>query len=223
MTKVTKIRTVIRFAAIVLAAAAASVHATEQRSEPLNLQLVRPEMPVLFDTVSTKSIILLAQDNSAGVNQGEASGGDMAADAGTPVTEKCLAFAGDPDADLGDVLKAGCKPTLGQMSALMDNPLGNVAMLFNQYDSYLLRNDANGQEEIQGNFMGILQFPKGINEDWNLINRIIYNVASTPIDQDKVDDLGGGRRSNALLDVEFPLLQDSRDVLRFLLSSRKLH
>jgi hypothetical protein len=44
---------------------------------------------------------------------------------------KCLAFASDPDADLGEVLRAGCKPTLGQMSALMDNPLGNVAMLFN--------------------------------------------------------------------------------------------
>jgi hypothetical protein len=104
-------------------------------------------------------------------------------------SEQCLAFASDPDADLGEVLRAGCEPTLAQMSALMDNPLGNVAMWINQYDSYHIRNDANGAEEIQGNYMGILQFPKGINEDWNLINRVIYNIASAPLDQDKLDDL----------------------------------
>jgi len=104
-------------------------------------------------------------------------------------SEKCLAFAKDPNADLGEVIHAGCKPTLSQMSALMDNPLGNVAMWMNQYDSYHIKNDANGAEEIQGNYMGILQFPKGISEDWNLINRVIYNVASAPLDQDKLDDL----------------------------------
>ncbi|MDH3934658.1 MAG: hypothetical protein OEU62_05785, partial [Gammaproteobacteria bacterium] len=107
-------------------------------------------------------------------------------------SEQCLAFASDPDADLGEVLRAGCKPTLGQMSALMDNPLGNVAMLFNQYDSYHLKNDANGEEAIQGNFMGIFQFPKSLNEDWNLINRVVYNIPSVPLDQDKIDDLNMG-------------------------------
>ena len=75
------------------------------------------------------------------------------------------------------------------MSALMDNPLGNVAMWMNQYDSYRIKNDANGAEEIQGNYMGILQFPKSVSEDWNLINRVIYNVPSVPLDQDKLDDL----------------------------------
>lgn len=107
-------------------------------------------------------------------------------------SEQCLAFAKDPDADLGEVLRAGCQPTLAQMSALMDNPLGNVAMLFNQYDSYHMKNDANGKEAIQGNFMGIFQFPKSLNEDWNLINRIIYNVPSVPLDQGKLDRLNAG-------------------------------
>jgi len=65
-------------------------------------------------------------------------------------------------------------------------------MWMNQYDSYHLKNDANGKEAIQGNYRGILQFPKSLNEDWNLINRVIYNVASAPLDQDKLDDLGGG-------------------------------
>ncbi|TNF96111.1 MAG: hypothetical protein EP297_10605 [Gammaproteobacteria bacterium] len=105
------------------------------------------------------------------------------------MSEQCLAFAKDPDADLGEVLKAGCEPTLAQMSALMDNPLGNVAMWMNQYDSYHLKNDATGKEAIQGNYMGILQFPTSVNEDWNLINRVIYNVASAPLSQRKVDNL----------------------------------
>lgn len=38
-------------------------------------------------------------------------------------SEQCRAFAQDINADLGEVLKAGCEPTLAQMSALMDNPL----------------------------------------------------------------------------------------------------
>ena len=43
---------------------------------------------------------------------------------------QCAAFQADRDADVGEILRAGCEPTLAQMSALMDNPLGNVAMLF---------------------------------------------------------------------------------------------
>ncbi len=142
-----------------------------------------------FDSNSTYSYLQLAQANTGASNQDEATVSALPADASL-MTDQCLAFAADPDADLGDVLRAGCQPTLPQMSALMDNPLGNVAMLFNQYDSYLMRNDANGVEAVQGNLMGILQFPKGVSENWNLINRVIFNVASAPLDQDKFDDLG---------------------------------
>lgn len=102
-------------------------------------------------------------------------------------SSECLEFSKDPHADLGEVLKAGCEPTLEQMSALMDNPLGNVAMLFQQYDSYQMENGDTGRTAIQNNYMGIFQFPKGINKDWNLINRIIYNVPSLPIDLDNAD------------------------------------
>lgn len=102
---------------------------------------------------------------------------------------ECLKFAKDPNANIGAVIKAGCKPTTAQMSTLMNNPVGNVAMWWNQYDSYHMKNDANGEEAIQGNYMGILQFPVSVSTNWNLINRIVYNVASAPIDQGKVDDL----------------------------------
>ncbi len=112
------------------------------------------------------------------------------------MSEECRSFANQPDADLGDVLKAGCEPTLAQMSALMDNPLGNVAMLFTQYDSYRMKNDANGEEAIQGVYMGIAQFPKKLNENWTLINRIVWTVPSVPLDQDKIDGFGGGDYGN---------------------------
>ncbi len=109
-----------------------------------------------------------------------------------PDSEQCVQFAADPDADLGEVLNAGCEPTLAQMSALMDNPLGNVAMLVSQYDFYGLKNDANGVEKNQHVYTGIFQFPKKLNDDWNLISRVIWTVPSVPIDQDKVNALGGG-------------------------------
>jgi len=107
------------------------------------------------------------------------------------VSDECRAFRDDVDADLGAVLKAGCEPTLAQMSRLMDNPLGNVAMWFNQFDWWRLTNDdVSRGGESQYNYMGILQFPKGVSENWNVINRIVYNVPSFPMSQDKVDDFG---------------------------------
>jgi len=110
---------------------------------------------------------------------------------------ECKAFREDPDADIGDIMRAGCQPTLGQMSALMDNPLGNVAMVINQFDFYNMENEGNGDRAEQYNLMQIYQFPKGINENWNLINRIVLNWPSAPLDQDKIDTfnystLGGG-------------------------------
>lgn len=108
------------------------------------------------------------------------------------MTEECRAFAADPDADLGEVLKAGCEPTLAQMSALMDNPLGNVAMLFTQFDVYNMKNDETGKEGTKSVYMGIAQFPKKLNENWSLINRIVWTVPSMPLDQDKIDAKGGG-------------------------------
>jgi hypothetical protein len=89
-------------------------------------------------------------------------------------------------------MRAGCEPTLAQMSALMDNPLGNVAMWINQVDWYRLNNDQNSRSaENQANYMGIFQFPVGISENWNTINRIVYSVPSSPINQGDADRLAG--------------------------------
>jgi hypothetical protein len=113
-----------------------------------------------------------------------------------PLSPECAEFAKDPHADLGEVMRAGCQPTLAQMSKLMDNPLGNVAMLFTQFDFYKMTNDAVTDESAnKGVYTGIAQFPKKLNENWNLINRIVWTVPSMPLDQDKIDE-AAGRREN---------------------------
>jgi hypothetical protein len=84
----------------------------------------------------------------------------------------------NPDADIGVMLRAGCQPTIGQMSALMDNPLGNVAMLFTQIDITRMENPTFDKSDYKYNYMGIAQFPKGLGENWNIINRVIWNVPS---------------------------------------------
>ncbi len=114
-------------------------------------------------------------------------------DDGVPKSEACLKYAADIAADLREVLKAGCEPTLAQMSKLMDNPIGNVAAMVNQFDMYRLKDERSGIEKNMGVYTAILQFPTVVNDDWNLINRVIFTANSVPVDQDKIDnlDLGG--------------------------------
>jgi len=115
------------------------------------------------------------------------------ADAGdgpeTPLSPECRELAQDDRADLADVFAAGCEPTLAQMSKLMDNPLGNVAMWFNQFDFIKLKNDRTGKTADQFNYTGIFQFPKSVSKNWNLINRVIYTVPSAPLNQGRIDRL----------------------------------
>jgi hypothetical protein len=103
--------------------------------------------------------------------------------------EKCKAFKDNPAEDIGIIIRAGCEPTLAQMSALMDNPLGNVAMLFTQGDWSRLENESNGRTADQYLYTGIAQFPKKLSEDWNLINRVVWTVPSVPVNSDRIDEM----------------------------------
>jgi hypothetical protein len=122
--------------------------------------------------------------------------GGAGEDEDAELSAECRALRADPDADLGEVMGAGCQPTLEQMSKLMDNPVGNVAMLFNQVDLWELTNDEAGDAtEYQVNYMLLFQFPKKLNENWNLINRVVLNFPSVPLSQEKI---------NAAPGLEFP-------------------
>lgn len=136
-------------------------------------------------------------DPSAGLNlpsmlpdyqNTETGTGSDTSSGGGDYNPKCAEFRANINADLGDVLKAGCEPTLAQMSALMDNPIGNVAMLFNQYDAYSVKDPDSNLDEFQHNYMLLAQFPMKLNSDWNLINRVVLNYTSVPLDQDDIDD-----------------------------------
>ena len=140
---------------------------------------------VLFSILGLGSPGVFATEETAGVPESDAI-----------KSEECLAFEKDIDADLGDVLKAGCEPTLAQMSALMDNPLGNVAMLFTQFDYYKMQDPESDNTAYKGVYTGIAQFPKKLNDDWNLINRVIWTVPSMPLDQDKIDDFDADELGN---------------------------
>jgi len=109
--------------------------------------------------------------------------------AAEPPSAQCLEFARDLNADLGEVLRAGCQPSTAQMKRLMDNPVGNVAMFQNQFDYVQMENPTANRTSYQSLYTGILQFPKSISENWNLINRVVITVPSLPFDQNKIDDL----------------------------------
>ncbi len=157
----------------------------QRESDYLDYQLgsERPSAESSSEPKLIEPIALKSED------PGQAGAAAAGAEPADELSEECRAFQQDPDADLGDVLRAGCKPTLGQMSRLMDNPLGNVAMWINQVDFYRLKNDTFDRQGNQINYMGIIQFPKGISENWNTINRIVYTVPSVPLDQGRVDRL----------------------------------
>ena len=162
--------------------------ATQESTEGLNLvealyPAVMADTQDPFDTSSVGTSYLLAQ---AGDTPSGAEGQE--GQEGQEVNAACAAFAVDPDADVGEIMRAGCQPSLSQMSALMDNPLGNVAMLFTQLDFYQKRDPDTDRADGSFNYMGIIQFPKKLGSNWNLINRIIWNVPSLPLDQSKIDD-----------------------------------
>jgi len=121
----------------------------------------------------------------------------LAAASDSPEADKspsadCAKFSSQANADVGEILRAGCKPSLEQMSALMDNPVGNVALWWNQVDYYGLENPKFNKSDHKTNYMGIIQWPQALTSNWNLINRVVYNVTRSPIDDDKVDDFGAG-------------------------------
>ncbi len=113
--------------------------------------------------------------------------GPSVASAEGEMTKECVAFRANANANIGEIMRAGCEPTLGQMSKLMDNPIGNVAMWINQVDVFDLTNDeiSKSRDETQVNYMGIIQVPTSISKNWSIIQRVVYSAPSFPMSQNK--------------------------------------
>ena len=165
------------------------------RAKPTASVATLPLLVIMLLTMSTAfaDSHTATEDLDLSVKSGDVpppAAGAAAGEPNEPSAEsnpQCAAFEADPDADVGDIIRAGCTPTTAQMSALMDNPLGNVAMFFNQFDIYRLKDPETDRTEDKYNYMALLQFPKGVSENWNLINRIVFNVPSMPLDQNRIN------------------------------------
>jgi hypothetical protein len=118
--------------------------------------------------------------------------GPSVAGAEGEMSAECRDFRADADANIGDIMRAGCEPTIGQMSKLMDNPIGNVAMWVNYVDLMSMTNDDfdKDRNEYKSNYMGLVQIPTSISKKWNIIHRVVYNIPSLPLSQSKIDDAG---------------------------------
>ena len=63
----------------------------------------------------------------------------------------------------------------------MDNPVGNLVLLFNQYDYTALRGPHSNGTRMLGKYSFMPTFPISLGEDWNLINRLPISYVSAPV------------------------------------------
>ena len=80
--------------------------------------------------------------------------------------------------------------TLAAVSAAMDNPVGELLILQNQLDVISVDFPKLDEQEIALSLKIIPTFPVPINDDWNLISRVILQYNSVPINK-KLGDLAG--------------------------------
>ncbi|WP_249674011.1 transporter [Pseudomonas abieticivorans] len=125
--------------------------------------------------------------------------------------ERCHQLQNNFDIDLKEVVKAGCQPSTEQISKLMDNPVGNLVLLFNQFDYTALKGPHSNGTRYLGKYSFMPTFPISIGEDWNLINRIPISYVSAPVNR-KAGDLIGMSPYEVLADRDFPsIIQDPFD------------
>lgn len=115
------------------------------------------------------------------------------------------------DIDLKEVVKAGCEPSTAQIAKLMDNPVGNLVMLTNQFDYTALKGPNSNGTRYQGKYSFMPTFPVSLGEDWNLINRLPITYVSAPVNR-KAGGLIGHSAGEILGDPDFPeVVQDPFD------------
>lgn len=115
------------------------------------------------------------------------------------------------DIDLKEVVKAGCEPSTAQIAKLMDNPVGNLVMLTNQFDYTALKGPNSNGTRYLGKYSFMPTFPVSIGEDWNLISRIPITYISAPVNRD-AGELIGHSAGEILSNPDFPgVVQDPFD------------
>jgi len=97
------------------------------------------------------------------------------------VSDKCRELTSRLDIDLKEVVQAGCQPSQAQISKLMDNPVGNLVVVANQFNWTQLKGpNFKGSKDVYV-YKLTPTFPIPIGESWNLINRPVFSVPSVPV------------------------------------------
>jgi hypothetical protein len=78
----------------------------------------------------------------------------------------------------------GEKPSLEKIAKAMDNPLGSLWLLVVQNDLSYLKSDLIDGGEWFNSFKIMPVLPMRLTENWNLINRPILQIQSSPLDSD---------------------------------------
>jgi hypothetical protein len=97
------------------------------------------------------------------------------------VSGKCAELTSRLDVDLKEVVRAGCEPSAAQLSKLMDNPVGNLVFVENEFDWIQLKGTAVEGAKDAYVYRLIPTFPLSLGDSWNLINRPIFQGVSVPL------------------------------------------
>lgn len=93
----------------------------------------------------------------------------------------CASLLASPDADLDQLVDAGCELTAEQIGRLMDNPVGELVMMPIQYDRLTIEEPFFGTRQTIQSLKAIPTFPVRLG-DWNLINRAVFSYYRLPVD-----------------------------------------
>lgn len=115
----------------------------------------------------------------------------------------CVAMQQNFDIDLKEVVQAGCQPSAQQLAKLMDNPVGNLVLLFNQFDYTALKGPNSNGTRYMGKYSFMPTFPISVGEEWNLINRLPITYISAPVNR-KAGNLVGQSPYEIIADPALP-------------------
>lgn len=133
----------------------------------------------------TISVLLIVTVSCVAVAQTALAAGDKPAQQNQDqVKDICVELTNRLDIDLKEVVRAGCQPSQAQIAKIMDNPVGNLVLVSNQFNWTQLKGSRFEGSKDAYVYKLTPTFPIPVGESWNLINRPIFPVVSVPVKKD---------------------------------------
>ncbi len=149
--------------------------------------------PLIHLTVMGLLLMMLAVIPSLATAADVQPGSEKDTRQGQPaISDKCKELTSRIDIDLKEVVKAGCQPSQAQIAKMMDNPVGSLVFIANQfYWTQLKGPHTDGSLDAYA-YKLVPTFPIPIGESWNLINRPVLSVVSAPFKKEVGNLIGLG-------------------------------